>query len=211
MNSVSQSVGLLVVTFSVIILAIVRLNVRHQARQIDLNHFLEETNNITINETQDKKDPSIIFLVLSSWENSYQRSSILKTWAKNFKNQVFFFIGKHCPVPEKFQQKYICDTDLEKAYKLYGPTIKSPYPNAYQNNTWNNYQELRTQRIVNNEQNVILLEDVIDSYRTLPRKFKFALKWALKEFPGAKFFTSIREPFEAFKSNFNYHYGRFYE
>ncbi|CAG5103210.1 Oidioi.mRNA.OKI2018_I69.chr1.g667.t1.cds [Oikopleura dioica] len=29
-------------------------------------------------------------------------------------------------------------------------------------------------------------------------------------FPGAKFFTSIREPFEAFKSNFNYHYGRFF-
>ena len=191
MNLISQSVWLLVVTFLVIISAIVRLNVRHQVRLSDLNNFLKETNNITISDTQKEKDPSIIFLVLSSRENSYQRTSILKTWAKNFKNQVFFFIGKHCPVPEKFQQKYICDTDLEKAFKLYGPTIKSPYPNAYQNNTWNNYQELRTQRIVSNEQNVILLEDVIDSYRTLPRKFKLALKWALKEFPGAQFFAKI--------------------
>ena len=129
-------------------------------------------------DTLDKNQTTII-LVLSARDNISQRKAILKTWAKNHKSNVFFFVGQPCSIPPEYSKRYECQLD---ARNIEG------FPTAQQNESWINHQNIKSELLLK-EDNVVYLDEVIDSYRTLPLKLKYAYKWALEKFPKAKYFV----------------------
>ena len=128
--------------------------------------FVPKEYDINVRPTKEH-DINVAIFVLSRRKSHSIRKVIRQTWASNHRN-VFFVLGKCCPVPPKNRIKWTCKPS-RKTLKI-------------DQRSWDAKCKEEDKRIQNEmvTHNDIILMNEIDVYRHLPQKVKFAYKWGTK-------------------------------
>lgn len=124
-------------------------------------------------------------LVLTGRSNFAQRNAIRKTW-KGSRNNVFFIAGAHaCPIPAAHVKKYSCVKDPEKGEPM--EVILAKHEENIKVEQYKLDEEVAKFRD-------LVLVDMVDSYRGLPKKLKLGYKWLIEN-TNAKWFMKVDDDF----------------
>lgn len=117
-------------------------------------------------------DSNIVVLTLSGRSKFATRQAIRKTWKRN-QNNVFFVVGvRGCGIPPAYRREYEC------SFKTSPDAVPKKAQLEHERRLAIEQEKLQAEASAFND---MVLVDMVDSYRKLPRKLKLGYKWALQE------------------------------
>jgi hypothetical protein len=127
---------------------------------------------------------SVFIFVLSRRDAFATRQIIRETWASGQDN-VYFMIGAGCNVPPELRiDDWTCEENVNASVQI-------------KNNNYGNFYKViaKTEAFVRKEmtmyRDILLDQDYIDSYRSLPAKVKTAYTWGINNLPQALWFVKV--------------------
>lgn len=107
-----------------------------------------------------KIDSNFVILVLSARNNHQSRTAILNTWAKRFRDRVYFLVGNYCHLSLEFRKNHTCEWRNEIEKSISDEKFKQINKTYIQ-------EQLELNLQLKQDKNVIFLENIVDSYRNL--------------------------------------------
>lgn len=136
-----------------------------QNLKLNRNSIKFDPNDISYDQNLlEKLQTDLQVIILSKRENYYQRETIRKTWAKNYKN-IHFYIGSACKIHPNL--RIMADECVAR------DNVTQEMIEAYSMNKAFLLEQEFYDRKIKSESNVIIL-DMVDIYRNLTRKLKLS-------------------------------------
>ncbi len=134
---------------------------------------------------------TLAIMVLSRRNAFTVRQAIRETWAQNHDN-VYFILGQGCPIPQLYR-------GVDEGGNSFCKVKPRPLDHAYVNATMDNIQqeEKLTQQLLREQETYedLLVMPVIDMYRTLPQKLKFAYTFVRDHLPQVQWVLKVDDDF----------------
>ena len=135
---------------------------------------------------------TLAVMVLSRRNGFTVRQAIRNTWAKDHDN-VFFVIGQGCTIPPEYR-------GVDEGGNSFCKVKPRPLDNGYVMATMKHMEkeEELTQQLLREQdqyQDLLVMPFVIDMYRTLPQKLKFAYTFVHSHLPSVEWVLKVDDDF----------------
>jgi hypothetical protein len=140
-------------------------------RRANLNHTVSiaQSNSALLSPADVLQDFPVLIMVLSGRNGFDKRAGVRETWAKDKKNVVFLVGDKPCTIPQKYRIEWSC-------ILLSGAVIPVAEQEEYNSSCLKEDADLKEEIAQHGD---IVLLDMVDYYRALPKKVKLGYKWAI--------------------------------
>jgi hypothetical protein len=135
----------------------------------DYRNITNEVNFTVLSASEELKSTPILIMVLSGRNGFDKRAGVRETWAKDKRNVLFLVGDEPCSIPQKYRIEWSCDL-------LPGVSIPLAEQEEYNSSCLKVDADLKKEIAQYGD---IVLLDMVDYYRALPKKVKLGYKWAL--------------------------------